>query len=183
MKGGTWRPAFHRQVAESLSLAVQYLAPICENAGWSADPFDRLLAWGVEDNPAEDKKNIQDACTLIAKLRRRYGLVGGNFYVSSDESAQDPHQDPPRRRRRAAKRRRSAAIKPLTALQQQALELYAKHNGRIKAIAAEMKITHATVSQHLKAAWRKLPGQAPQRMAPRNRVQRLPTDHRGQINS
>lgn len=81
---------------------------------------------------------------------------------------------------RGTKRRRTAVMQPLTQLQQQAVELYAKHNGIVKAIAAEMKIKHSTVNQHLNAAWRKLPHLMPNKTAPVNRSRRLPADRRGQ---
>lgn len=81
---------------------------------------------------------------------------------------------------RGTKRRRTAVVQPLTQLQQQAVELYGKHNGSVKAIAAEMKIKHSTVNQHLNAAWRKLPYLKPNKTAPVNRSRGLPVDRRGQ---
>jgi len=79
------------------------------------------------------------------------------------------------------KRRRTAAVRPLTTLQQQAVSLYAKYNGRIIDIAREMGVTHTTVNQHLKAAWRKLPDLAPKKIGPAGKARRLPTDKRGQV--
>jgi len=82
---------------------------------------------------------------------------------------------------RKTKRRRTASTKPLTELQKQALELYGEHNGRVGEIATAMNVTHSTVSQHLKAAWRKYPYLAPKKVSP-VRTQSLPTDRRGQVN-
>ncbi len=91
---------FPTQVQRDISTAVQYLAPICEKKGWPADPFDRLIAMRVEASLAQDQKNIQDVYTLIAKLRRKYGLAGGNFYGQSQEKKKrgarmryDPRED------------------------------------------------------------------------------------------
>jgi len=83
LNGGKWDPTFTAQTLADISAAVAYLAPVCENSGWCADPFDRLIAWGVETIPSQHKGNIQDAYTLIAKLRRRHGLEGGNFLAGA----------------------------------------------------------------------------------------------------
>ena len=79
------------------------------------------------------------------------------------------------------KRRRTAVTKPLTSLQQQALELYAKHNGKLADVAREMGVSHPTVSKHLSAAWRKLPNLVPSK-GKHGRTRRLPHDRRGQAN-
>jgi DNA-binding CsgD family transcriptional regulator len=82
---------------------------------------------------------------------------------------------------RKRKRRLTAADKPLTRRQNQAVELFAKHKGKIQKIADEMGISHATVNQHLKAAARKLPEfrrLLPRQSTPKKR--RLPIDSRGQ---
>ena len=77
--GQPWHPAFAEQVQRDISTSVQFLAPVCEQAGWPSDPFDRLLAWGVGENLIENKQNLQDALVLLAKLRRRHGLPGRGF--------------------------------------------------------------------------------------------------------
>ena len=85
------------------------------------------------------------------------------------------------KRKRTAKRRRTAGTRLLTVLQSQALELLAKHQGDKQKGATEMHISRATFDQHLKAAWRKLPGMAPkQKTVGRKRTRRLSQDHRGQ---
>jgi len=84
--------------------------------------------------------------------------------------------------KKRTRRRRTAAVKPLTELQQQAVELYAKHNGRVADVAREMGVTHATVHGHLKAAWRKLPELVPKKVGKPAQTRRLPTDRRGQVN-
>ena len=84
-------------------------------------------------------------------------------------------------KRRRAKRRRTASVRPLTERQREAMELYGTYNGKIDLIANKMGISRATVSQHLDAAWRKLPQFAPKKTSPSGRTRRLPTDRRGQV--
>ena len=77
---GTWQPNFHMKVNWGISMAVQFLGPICERAGWSTDPFDRLIAIGVDTNPICNKGYLQEALLLVAKLRRSHGLPGAGFH-------------------------------------------------------------------------------------------------------
>jgi hypothetical protein len=68
---GEWWPVFHEQVHCDIEAAVKYLAPICERAGWSADPLDGLLAWSVKESPFDDGALLQGVHLLMAKLRRQ----------------------------------------------------------------------------------------------------------------
>jgi hypothetical protein len=87
--GGEWGPCFHAQVQADISAAVKYLAPRCEQAGWSADPLDLLIAWNVETDAHRDAGIMQGVHLLIAKLRRKHGLPGGNFIIPP-QNAQAP---------------------------------------------------------------------------------------------
>jgi len=104
--------------------------------------------------------------------------------VLADELAEAPAPVSKKggQKRKGTKRRRTAAVKPLTELQRQAVELYALHNGKLADVAREMGVKHPTAYKHLKAAWRKLPNLAPAKGGKPGRTRRLPTDHRGQVN-
>jgi hypothetical protein len=97
-------------------------------------------------------------------------------------SAQPDAGGPTKRRRTKRRRtkRRQPSVRPLTPKQHQAVELYAKHNGSISKVAAEMNVKHPTAIQHLQAAWGKM-GHVPQQPKGRHKHTALPTDDRGQV--
>ena len=76
----------------------------------------------------------------------------------------DPPPEPPsplasqktKKKKQTTKRRRTSAARPLTALQQQAITLYAEHRGDIAKVATAMGIHRSTAKQHLDAANKKL---------------------------
>jgi DNA-binding CsgD family transcriptional regulator len=109
--------------------------------------------------------------------RLAWDVLEGERQQEATEKAGNEGDRPRVQRRR---RRKTVTTRPLTDQQQQALELYAKHSGRISIIAQEMGIGHPTVIQHLKAAWQKLPHLAPKKTGPAGKARRLPQDRRGQ---
>lgn len=83
---------------------------------------------------------------------------------------------PPRK-----KRRRSGAARPITDRQRQAMESYARHQGKITDIARDLGVSRAAAAKLLRLAWLKLHDLAPTPTKPVGRTRRLPTDRRGQV--
>ena len=138
-----------------------YESTLFDRDGFFSDLQDKLL------NP-DHAERVRSALRRVRRVTADLALKGGGNHEAQSK------------KKKAKRRRRSTTVRPLTELQRQALELSGTHNGKVKLIAEEMNITSSTVTQHLQSAYKKLPYLAPKKTKGTHRVQRLPTDKRGQ---
>ena len=131
--------------------------------------------------------------TIVNKPKLKYGVQvwpkkrwlqrAIDYAVACDILAEEAEEISKKRPGHKGRRRTRATTEhPLTDRQRQALGLWSKYNGKVTDVAREMGITHPTASQHIKAAWRKIPSLAPKKTSPAGKPRALPTDRRGQPN-